>query len=192
MTTWFTSDQHFGHTNIIEYTKRPFSSVDEMDNIMVERWNERVKREDLVYHLGDFTLSNYKGFEYYMEKLNGTIFIIPGGHDHRWLKSYKRNGSDAKFTVLEKLITINVRGVELVLCHYPMLSWEKSHYGTIHLHGHTHGTIGCMGRAGDVQVPLGERTGIRMDVGVDCNNFYPIGITDIINRIDAYEGVVKV
>ncbi len=189
MTTWFTSDQHFGHTRIIEYVKRPFDSVDQMDDIMIERWNERVKSEDIVYHLGDFTLSNLKGFEYYMEKLNGNIFIVPGGHDSRWLAQFRKNGKEIKYTVISDLITVNVRGLELVLCHYPLLTWEKSHYGSIHLHGHTHGNIGCIGRSQEGQ---GAKPGYRVDVGVDCNNFYPVAITDILNRIDAYEGIVKV
>jgi calcineurin-like phosphoesterase family protein len=190
MTTWFTADQHFGHTRIIEYVKRPFSSVDEMDDALINSWNERVREEDLVYHLGDFTLSNYKGFEYYLNKLNGTIFFVPGGHDQRWLSSYKKNGSDSKFTVLESLIVINVRNVDLVLCHYPLLTWERGHYGVIHLHGHSHGNVGCIGRSNEGSA--GVIPGYRVDVGVDCNNFYPVSITDILNRIDAYEGVVKV
>lgn len=189
MTTWITADQHFGHTKIIEYSSRPFASVDEMDSEMIKRWNERVKPKDLVYHLGDFTLSNIKGFEYYLNQLNGIIFIIPGGHDQRWLDKYHKNGADSKYTVLEKLVTVNIRDVELVLCHYPLLTWEKSHYGTIHLHGHSHGGVGCIGVSAN---GLGLKPGYRMDVGVDCNNFYPISITDILNRIDAYEGIVKV
>jgi calcineurin-like phosphoesterase family protein len=163
-----------------------------MDDTMTSRWNERVKPGDVVYHLGDFTLAGIRGFEEYMERLNGTVFIIPGGHDSRWLNQYKKNGSSQKYTVLPALYTIKIRGVELVLCHYPLLSWDKSHYGSIHLHGHSHGTIGCIGRSGDVSIPHGEHTGTRMDVGVDCNNFYPVGITDILNRIDAYEGIVRV
>jgi len=189
MTTWLTADNHFGHTKIIEYTNRPFASVDEMDSEMISRWNERVKIGDLVYHLGDFTLSNYDGFQYYLSKLNGTVFFVPGGHDLRWLKSHKKNPSTEKYTIIEKLSTINIRDVELVLCHYPLLSWEKSHYGTIHLHGHSHGSVGCIGVSSNGN---GVKPGYRMDVGVDCNNFYPISITDILNRIDAYEGVVRV
>lgn len=189
MTVWLTADQHFGHSKIIDYVHRPFSSVEEMDEVMAQRWNERVKPEDVVYHLGDFTLSNFKAFEYYLSKLNGTVFIVPGGHDYRWLNSYKKNGSDEKFTVLSSLIMINVRGVEIVLCHYPLLSWERGHYGVYHCHGHSHGNIGCIGRGME---GAGVRPGYRIDVGVDCNNFYPVSITDIINRIDAYEGVVRV
>lgn len=190
MTTWFIADNHFGHTKIIEYSNRPFRSVDEMNDVMVERWNERVKPEDIVYHIGDFTLSNYKGFEYYLNQLNGIIFFVPGGHDNRWLNTYEARGSSSKYTVLQSLVNVNVRGVDLVLCHYPLLEWDKSHYGSIHLHGHSHGTLGCIGRSG-FSVNM-EKPGYRVDVGVDCNNFYPVAITDILNRIDAYEGVVKV
>jgi len=186
MTTWLTADQHFGHTKVIEYCNRPFASVDEMDTEMVIRWNERVKPDDVVYHLGDFTLSNQKGFTYYLEQLNGTIFFVPGGHDSRWIN---RKETNKKYTVLPSLVTINVRGIEMVACHYPLLTWEKSHYGVIHIHGHSHGNLGCIGRSGEGQ---GAKPGYRVDVGVDCNNFYPTSITDLLNRIDAYEGIVKV
>jgi len=189
MTTWFTADQHFAHTRIIEYVRRPFSSVEEMDSSMIQRWNERVRPEDVVYHLGDFTLSNYKGFEYYLNQLNGTIFFIPGGHDKRWMDSYRKDVVDKKFTVVSPLITIKAKDVELVLCHYALLTWEKAHYGTIHLHGHSHGNLGCIGRS---QEGSGAKPGFRLDVGVDCNNFYPVSITDILNRIDSYEGITKV
>lgn len=189
MTTWFTSDQHFGHARIIEYTKRPFNSVEDMDSAMIQHWNERVKPDDVVYHLGDFTLSGYKGFEYYLSKLNGTVFFVPGGHDERWISGYTKIGTDRKFTVLCSLFSTKVRNVDLVLCHYPMISWEKSTHGSYLLHGHSHGGIGCIGRSHEGS---GAPSGYRMDVGVDCNNFYPVSITDILNRIDAYEGVVKV
>lgn len=191
MTIWFSADSHFGHTKVLDYCNRPFNSVDEMDKALIDNWNERVKPDDVVYQLGDFTLSNYKGFDYYLNQLNGTVFFIPGGHDHRWLSHYKKNGSDTKFTVLEKLTTVNVRGIELVLCHYPLLTWEKSYYGAIHLHGHCHSNIGCIGRSNEGG-NNGVKPGYRLDVGVDCNNFYPVSITDILNRIDAYEGVVRV
>ena len=52
---WFTSDTHFGHYNIIKYCNRPFSSTDEMDNIMITNWNKSVKPNDTIYHLGDFS-----------------------------------------------------------------------------------------------------------------------------------------
>jgi len=80
---WFTADHHFNHANIIKYCNRPFSSVDEMNNELVRRWNEVIKPDDTVYHLGDFTLEGVETFYKFFMQLNGKILIIPGGHDYR-------------------------------------------------------------------------------------------------------------
>ena len=55
MVYWFTSDTHFGHKNIIEYCKRPFSSVEQMNEMLIKKWNNKVKVDDIVFHLGDFS-----------------------------------------------------------------------------------------------------------------------------------------
>jgi len=167
---WFTADHHFGHANIIKYTKRPFESVEEMDGEMIRRWNEVVRAGDVVYHLGDFTLG--PNIVRYAAHLNGNIRVIPGGHDKRWLKRY--DGSLPSLEVLDRLVIIKESGYTVTLCHYPLLSWEQSHYGMPHLHGHCHGTIGEVGQSGDKQLPPGQKVGRRVDVGVDCWDFYPV------------------
>jgi calcineurin-like phosphoesterase family protein len=78
MTYWFTSDTHFGHSNIIEYCNRPFGSVEEMDKTIIDNWNSVVKPKDVVFHLGDFSFGKTKE---YKDKLNGTIIHIKGNHD---------------------------------------------------------------------------------------------------------------
>ncbi len=60
---WFTADHHFGHANIIRYCNRPFASAEEMDATLVHLWNETVGRDDIVYHLGDFTLQPLDKFK---------------------------------------------------------------------------------------------------------------------------------
>lgn len=87
MTIWFTSDHHFGHDNIVDYASRPFS-VEEQDGIMIERWNSVVGPNDIVHHLGDFSLS--EDIEYVASifaQLNGNIYFIATHfhHDRRWL-----------------------------------------------------------------------------------------------------------
>lgn len=126
MTIFFTSDTHFGHLNIIKYCERPFSGVLEMDRELVERWNTAVRPEDIVYHLGDFAMINWRR---YKQRLNGTIFLVPGDHDGRCFGDW----------LLPPIHTITYRKQVIVLCHYPMISWPKSHYGTWLLHGHSHG-----------------------------------------------------
>lgn len=169
MTTYFTADHHFGHANIIKYTNRPFKSVEEMDNELIRRWNEKVKVNDIVYHLGDFTLLSYKDAYSYLDKLNGNIFIVPGGHDKRWVR-HAINFDNAN--VLPSLATyyFGDDAWPFILCHYPLLSWDRSHYGSIHLHGHSHGTI--------------PNEGGRFDVGIDTNDFYPYSLEDVMKAIE--------
>jgi len=176
---WFTSDHHFGHANIIGYTGRPFKSVEEMDGEMISRWNEVVGPDDTVYHLGDFTLG--PDIVRYAANLNGHIRIIPGGHDKRWLKRY--DGSLPNLGVLDWLVIFGMPGYKITLCHYPLLSWEQSHRGMPHFHGHCHGTIGRMGASGDRQLPPGRVIGRRVDVGVDCWDFYPVSWSTLLGLI---------
>lgn len=77
---FFTSDHHFCHANIIKYCKRPFESVDQMNEEMVRRWNEVVGDEDTVYYLGDFSLAK-QAVELFARRLNGEKHFIMGNHD---------------------------------------------------------------------------------------------------------------
>ena len=83
---WFTSDQHYNHGKVIEYCSRPFSSVDEMDDILIQNHNSVVKLNDVVIHAGDFTLLKNKEQIYrkYINKLNGKHIFLKGSHDY-WL-----------------------------------------------------------------------------------------------------------
>lgn len=133
--TFFISDTHFFHENIIRYANRPFNNVEEMNEIMIQNWNKTVKRNDVVYHLGDFSLTNnQKENLNLINKLNGKIFICPGNHDGNTLKF---NGGE-----LEVLPIIHIiKSMNLVLCHYPIYAWPKATHGFIHLYGHIHNNM---------------------------------------------------
>jgi len=180
MTTFFTADHHFGHAKVIEYTKRPFSTVEDMDNAMINIWNFVVRPADEVYHLGDFTLGNLEKFWSYRNRLNGKIYLITGGHDYNW---YKKFLSSSNTMVLPQLHRIKMQGKEIVLCHYPLLTWEKSHYGSLHLHGHCHGKIGIVGRAGNINLPPRQENGFRVDVGIDCWYYTPVTLEQILKKV---------
>lgn len=154
---WFTSDQHFGHANIIKYCARPFDSVHEMNAVITERHNALVKPKDQVYHLGDFAFANHAR---YLARLNGQHHLILGNHD--------RPGrlQDAPFLSQNSTLLLRSTPVLLWLSHYAHRVWPQSHYGTIHLYGHSHGKLPGVGRS--------------MDVGVDTTNFRPYNLDEII------------
>lgn len=135
MDIWFWSDTHFGHRKISLYTGRPFSSLEEMDNTLINNFNSRVKENDLVFFLGDFSLSYSpkeapeapkRAFEYYRNKLNcKNIIFIQGNHD-------KKNNVK---TPIQSMV-IDYGGHRIFLTHNPKYAQEKYFFNfTGHLHG---------------------------------------------------------
>lgn len=179
MTVFFTADHHFGHANIIRYCERPFLNVKEMDDALVNMWNSVVEKEDFVFHLGDFTLGDLDRFSSITRRLNGRIHIVPGGHDHRWLERfvYLSAASNSKHPVrvLAPLVTIDIKEYGeaeddiIVLCHYAMRVWDRSHYGSYHLYGHSHGNL----------PPITN----SLDVGVDVHDFFPVSWGEVKRKM---------
>ena len=161
--TWFVADTHFGHANIIRHSARPFENVREMDGAMVANWNAVVQHEDDVWHLGDFAFRGVKSQSDYLVRLSGRKHLIWGNHD----AAIAREAPG--WTSSQAMAEITVEGVRLVLLHYAMRVWPRSHYGAIHLYGHSHGKL-----PGDRQ---------SLDVGVDCWDYRPISLTDIQRRL---------
>lgn len=183
---WFTSDTHFGHANIIQYTNRPYDTVEEMNNSLIANWNKYIKPDDIVYHLGDFCLGDIDEFLNYVKQLNGNIYILEYAwhHDKRWLSEYYTEALMQSYSQLSKMpqlldsmvvlelidckINNSKYNQKITLCHYPLLEWEAKHYGTWHLYGHIH-TQG-----------LYKHTNQSMDVGVDNTEFKPISLKQVI------------
>ena len=163
---YFTADTHFNHINIIKYCKRPFNTVEEMNEVLVNNWNKVIKSEDVIYHLGDFGFGILSELKPIYDKLNGHKRIILGSHDDEsiMLKLF----GYAKY--FEGYRQIKWHKELFVMCHYAMRKWPKSHYGSIHLFGHSHGKL---------ENPEPN----SMDVGVDCNNFKPISIEQVIEMM---------
>ena len=163
MTTWFTADTHFGHANIIKYCNRPFADTAEMDGAMVANWNAVVQPDDDVWHLGDFAFRSMKAPQSYLERLTGRKHLIWGNHDSQQARSAPG------WTSSQAMAEITVDGVRLVLLHYAMRVWPKSHYGSLHFYGHSHGNL-----PGDRQ---------SCDVGVDCWDYRPVTLAEIRRRL---------
>ncbi len=127
MKIFITSDHHFNHKNIIKYCARPFSSVEQMNSVMIERWNKKVTKEDIVIHLGDFAFGSSEKIGEIRKKLNGTVFLIAGNHES--CKKMK----DAGFVVIRGSIQIE----NFILSHRPLPQTEIPK-GFINVHGHIH------------------------------------------------------
>lgn len=162
---WFTSDTHFGHRNIIRYARRPFDTVEEMDATMIANWNAVVHKGDTVYHLGDFALRHPIP---YLEALNGKVVFVKGSHD-----SWMRDEPYLRELELDIEEYPGEHRKLIVMCHYSMRSWNKSHYGSWHLFGHHHGNLPGLG--------------FSMDVGVDAHNFRPISLNEVKHHMAMLE-----
>ena len=148
---FFTADQHYGHANIIRFCQRPFASVEEMDRELIRRHNEIVGPDDTVIHAGDFAYRSTRTPQSYLQELNGHHILVRGSHD-KWLDEAAR-----------EILELKLERQHIVVCHYALRVWPRSHYNSWQVHGHSHGTL--------------EPVGKQWDVGVDNNDFYPLSFT---------------
>jgi calcineurin-like phosphoesterase family protein len=162
MKTWFTSDLHFGHKNIIGYCNRPWPDVDRMNIALTERWNETVGLGDTVYVLGDFTLHGVaERIDEHLARLHGEKHLIRGNHDSR--KAVKHTKGWAS---VQELLDLSLDGVLLRLCHFRMADWPGPR---LLLHGHSHRHQPWSGH-------------FSYDVGVDGNGYRPVSLEEILRR----------
>lgn len=165
MATFFTSDTHFGHAHQVRKGGRPFRDAAAMDAALIERWNDVVRPEDDVWHLGDFSCLQGERLEAVFRALNGRKHLVVGNHD------------DINPAVLdlpwaappEKHLLLTLGDEDVFLCHYPVVSWPRKRNGAIHLHGHMHGRL--------------PGTRASLDVGVDAWDYSPVCLGEIRHRL---------
>lgn len=152
--TLFTSDTHFFHKNILKFCPDTRKGEDqfEMNEILVEMWNDKVKPGDTVYHMGDVAFGQPSAAVELLYRLNGNIILVKGNHDHKLLEHPKCR---ARFSKVAEYTREVVNGQSIVMFHYPIKEWDQMHRGTWHLYGHVHGK----------DMGLGDRK--AMDVGTD-------------------------
>jgi calcineurin-like phosphoesterase family protein len=139
------------------------SALHEMNETLIENFNSLVRLKDTVYHLGDFAFCKDEPAIAILKRLHGRITLIQGNHDKK--RKYVK-----AFPETYDLREIKIDGQYVVMCHYPLLVWNKHHHGAIHLHGHSHGTLKWPTDYYERQV---------MDVGVDCHKLFPISWEEI-------------
>jgi calcineurin-like phosphoesterase family protein len=164
VTVWFTSDHHFGHANIIPLCGRPFADAAEMDETMIERWNAVVGTQDEVWHLGDFAhrCGPNRIAEIFGRLRGRAIHLVRGNHDRRYTLALP-------WSSIQDYAELVVDHRMLILFHYSLRVWNRSHFGSLSLYGHSHGTL--------------PGTAASCDVGVDVWDFRPASLDEIIRRI---------
>ena len=130
----YIADMHFGYEAIIAYDNRPFLSVQEMDEAMIERWNRVVRAEDLTWILGDFCAGTPDRWAEILDRLNGRKSLIIGNHDDRETVNQLRS----RFEDVAEYREITDGQHHVVLCHYPIVAFHDHYFGWIHLYGHVH------------------------------------------------------
>jgi calcineurin-like phosphoesterase family protein len=178
--TFFCSDTHFGHSRIIKYSNRPYTDVEEMNEKMRAEWNALVKPGDNVYHLGDFAFMPFEKLHKYTWSLNGNIHLIKGNHDKEIDRNQRELLKQGKFVTIQHYRELKIAGKMLVLFHYGQRVWNKSHHGSIHLYGHSHGSL--------------PPHGLSVDVGVDCKEitpeYRPIHLDEVLQYMSKREQAV--
>lgn len=167
---YYISDTHFRHSNIIHICNRPYSTIEEMEQDIINKWNSKVKPEDEVYFLGDFAMKcSEQDAVGILKKLNGKKYFIKGNHD----KSSFLIGIRTRGLVewVRDYAEINDNGRMVVLFHYPIEDWNGQYHGSYHLFGHIHNT--------NHNYKVIDR---RYNVGVDVNNFEPKTLDELIEK----------
>lgn len=156
----FISDTHFNHKMFIVYENLSFENIKIMNEFIVYNWNNKVRDNDYIYVIGDFSLGSKLECENILKQLKGNIILIIGSHDRVSLKCKEY------FKSIHDRLYIKIASHPTVLDHYCGRSWHRSHYNSWLLHGHYHGSRKPIGKA--------------HDCGAICNNFTPLLDEEIV------------
>lgn len=172
---YYIADMHFGHANILKLSHRPFKNIDEMDEYIIKKWNEKVTKDDDVYILGDFAFRSEDPMNY-IKRLNGKLHLITGNHDKKVINNYRRC-----FVEITQMKTVrdtdkNGNEISIVLCHYPLVEWDGYYRGFYHFYGHVHNTFN------NATTQYAMNMDRAYNVGVDIINFEPCTFDEVIER----------
>ena len=190
MRIFFTSDLHFGHENVLKFDDRPFETVEEMDEELIRRWNNKVDKGDLVYVLGDliWKTANNEALSI-IKRLNGQIILIKGNHD-RFIKNATAKNALAGLKDYDDICVALADGTtrRCILSHYFMPFYNGHRQNAIHLHGHSHNTEEHYLELGIIQAI--KKNGYEpkvYNVGCMLWNYEPVTLEEILNSKNEIE-----
>ncbi|GEM_PF-4278693 len=174
---FLTADWHLNHFNILHHCKRPFATIEEHNETIIENVN-KLPKDAVLYNLGDLnSISLHEGgkrsrdvIDQMLKQIRPDIkmYVIGGNHDPEMdYITFKKDGRIQNFRTTA-MIKVGIHKVWL--SHYPHLRWNCSYHNSFHAFGHEHGT-------------LTQVFGRSMDVGIDCHNYAPIHVEDFIQKL---------
>lgn len=186
---FYIADWHYDHKNVIHFDNRPFSSIEEMNKELIDRWNKVVSKDDAVYVLGDMFWCKVHEAIDVIDKLNGKKILIRGNHDshdHRFIEKFDR--------VCDYLETVD-SDRKVVLCHYPIVCFKNHFYGWYHLYGHVHNSFEhhMMEKNRNLMESLYEKQCEMYNVGamMPYMDYTPRTLDEIIEGYKFYKGLFK-
>lgn len=184
MKTFFTSDLHFGHENVLKFDERPFQSVAEMDEELIKRWNNKVDKGDIVYVLGDFIWKSESNEAVKIIKsLNGQIILIKGNHD-RFLHNAAAKKALAGLKDYDDICVTLADGTpkRVILSHYFIPFYNGHRHNAIHLHGHSHNTEEHIMELGIIQAINASGYNLQIyNVGCMHWNYEPVTLDEVLH-----------
>lgn len=180
MQSFFIADTHFGHKNIVkgisQWTDksacRKFNHLHEHDDLLINNINNTVGQNDRLYILGDFSFGGKENIPIYRERIVcKDVVLIRGNHDLHMMKNSvvmhnnKYINVNSLFSNVYDLLDFKIGKTNIVLCHFPILSWHRQSKGSIHLYGHVHKELNFNDGA--------------ICVSAECNNFKPFSFDQI-------------
>ncbi|MEK6884358.1 MAG: metallophosphoesterase [Nanoarchaeota archaeon] len=162
---YFTADSHYSHLNICKGTSnwpdlnntRDFDNIENMNQTIINNINNKIKEDDILYHLGDWSFGPLSNIQYFRSKINcKNIHLILGNHDKQIRKN--KDNIQSLFLSIQDYMEININNQKIILMHYPIASWILKNHGSIMLHGHCHSKY--------------QGGGKILDVGID--NYYKL------------------
>lgn len=141
---YITSDLHFFHKGVLGFCPdtRPWKDVDEMNEALIDHWNSKVKPNDVIFSLGDFSFKAKEATQNIISQLNGNIVWVRGNHCY---KVFNQMGLPT-YDYLE----VRYDGIKVCMMHYPVAAWNQQGRDSVMLHGHTHGSYEGKGKTVDV------------------------------------------
>ena len=173
---YYIADTHFGHKNCIKFDNRPFETVEEMDEVIINNWNSVVRETDDVYIIGDFCYRSSRTPLWYLKRLNGRKHLIIGNHDTHLLDQEEVM---KEFVSVDKMTYLKDGAYTITLCHFPMAEWNHYYRGAWHIHGHIHGhTERCYSFL--------KNEGRALNAGCMINHYIPVTIEQLIQNNQAF------